>query len=655
MRFPTLQVPNEIRKAMQLTNMLRQDKGLQKDSLSVKSQAIPPSRASTALELGCRGTRVPFSPLFGGEPLGPTGESLWAEAQAGNLETVKFLVSRGADVNDGGGTPLWKAVYGGHVEVVKFLLDSGANPDGGGEAYFFKGRLVALAAEHNRLDILDLLIAAGASLTSQRDVADMLYGAAKNGHLEAVRKLIKAGVDVNFNDGVALLKAAQTGHLEVVKEIVKAGADVNMRGGWIVDAAGRAGQTEVMKVLIEAGAAKEHLDSALHEASGNGRFKTMKLLLDNGADPNYAGTLKAAATSGNLEIVKSLLDAGAEITYEKRTGYPLHFAASKGHIDVVALLAEHGGDINGRLTEDTWMDFIIGSDFYGNGWTVMHVIARFGYPFVKELLDLGAEINVKDASGNTPLQVAVIYKKLKMAKEFLRFCIDALHVNSEGNTALALAMKLTQENTTFTTEQQRLMAAIEETFPDGLASTPDNTEGYEALAEEFSALFNNSSALKKRLRYISFDESDISVAIYYIFLEESIRELPKTIEDAFCQPSLQKEHKVSIGMEYLAKCECVLGEGPTMTYTPVLEEDKCQGATSGQSEKPTQDPQHPHHRLRNSFVLSQVLICSHINAFFYLLHLKQISVVDIYTSAKVFIITENLVIVIHDLLNLFRL
>ncbi|XP_064095875.1 ankyrin-3-like isoform X2 [Macrobrachium nipponense] len=531
-----------------------------------------------------------LSSIFGGgETLEPTVENLSEKAAMGDLEAVKDLVSRGADVNFGGRMPLWHAVKGGNIEVVKYLLDSGANPDGD-DSLHYKGSIVAVAAEHNRLDILDLLFASGASVKTEKYGVNILFRAVDHGHLEAARKLIQAGVDVDFYDGFALLTAAEKGYLEIVKEIVKAGANINAGNGWIVDTAGRAGQTEVMKVFIEAGVAKENLDTAMHAAAAKGHLETVKLLFDNGADPNFAGTLRVASQNGNLEIVKLLLDGGAQITYKEK-GYPLHIAASKGHIDVVALLVEHGGDINRPLTDDMWVRMAVESSFVGKGWTVMHVIAHFGYPHVKELLDLGAEINVKDASGNTPLQVAVGSKKLKMAKEFLRFCADASLVNNEGKTAQALAVKAAEGNMTYFNEkQQNLVFTIKEALPDKLAATEANDEGYEALKEEFSALVSTSPALKEQLKNISYDGWEIKAAIRLILEEESRRELPKVIGDLYCKPALQKEHKVSIGTEYLAKCECVPGEGPTMTYTPVQEGDKCQQEISAQTESPTQEP-----------------------------------------------------------------
>ena len=51
---------------------------------------------------------------------------------AGNLATVKQLVERGADVNQGfkGETPLSIAIREGEQEIINFLLENGADPNG---------------------------------------------------------------------------------------------------------------------------------------------------------------------------------------------------------------------------------------------------------------------------------------------------------------------------------------------------------------------------------------------------------------------------------------------------------------------------------------------------------------------------------------------
>ncbi|XP_068225612.1 uncharacterized protein [Palaemon carinicauda] len=145
-------------------------------------------------------------------------------------------------------------------------------------------------------------------------------------------------------------------------------------------------------------------------------------------------------------------------------------------------------------------------------------------------------------------------------------------------------MEVSKENSTVNENLRKLMVIIKGAIADKLASTPDNAEAWDTLKDEFSILVNTSSALREQLKNINYGRNDIEGAIYHIFLEESIGELPKTLEDNYCKPSLQREHKVSIGTEYLAKCECVPGEGPTMTYTPIQEGSQCQQAASAQTE-----------------------------------------------------------------------
>jgi len=59
-------------------------------------------------------------------------------AHAGQLEAVRLLVVRGADLNRGAVTPLHWAAFRGHLRVAKFLVESGArlNLDPRGKASF---------------------------------------------------------------------------------------------------------------------------------------------------------------------------------------------------------------------------------------------------------------------------------------------------------------------------------------------------------------------------------------------------------------------------------------------------------------------------------------------------------------------------------------
>ncbi|MBC8244510.1 MAG: ankyrin repeat domain-containing protein [Verrucomicrobia bacterium] len=129
-----------------------------------------------------------------------------------------------------------------------------------------------------------------------------IWEAAMNGNIEAVKKAIADGADVNVKDklgGASLHYAANNGRKEIVELLIAEGADVNARDNYkwtpLHDAALR-GHKEIAELLIANGAdvnAKDalrsgHIDgwAPLHAAAGNGNKETAELLIAKGADVN---------------------------------------------------------------------------------------------------------------------------------------------------------------------------------------------------------------------------------------------------------------------------------------------------------------------------------------------------------------------------------
>ena len=107
--------------------------------------------------------------------------------------------------------------------------------------------------------------------------------------------------------------------------------------------------------------------------------------------------LVEAAKSGTLEAVKQLLEAGAFV--DARGSYnntPLIWAAYRGRVDIVKLLLDKGATVD--LTADD------------HGTALHNVVAfaprQYTEEVVRVLLARGANPNISDGSGNTPLWVA---------------------------------------------------------------------------------------------------------------------------------------------------------------------------------------------------------------------------------------------------------
>ena len=120
--------------------------------------------------------------------LGVKRTPLQRAAELGNLEIVEILANRGADVNApaaarGGGTALQLAVIGCYIPVARRLLSLGANVNAPGSTANGKTALEA-AAEHGRLDMLQILFDAGAAYrrSDKGQITKAIALAKENGH-----------------------------------------------------------------------------------------------------------------------------------------------------------------------------------------------------------------------------------------------------------------------------------------------------------------------------------------------------------------------------------------------------------------------------------------------------------------------------------------
>ncbi|XP_016411600.1 caskin-2 isoform X4 [Sinocyclocheilus rhinocerous] len=161
-------------------------------------------------------------------------------AWQGKADSVLMLLRSGAAVNNAshdGQIPLHLAAQYGHYEVSEMLLQHQSNPCILNKA---KKTPLDLTCEFGRVKVAQLLLSSNmvASLLEgdRKDGSDSncntpLHLAARNGHKDVIRLLLKAGIDINraTKAGTALHEAALYGKTEVVRLLLDNGIDVNIR------------------------------------------------------------------------------------------------------------------------------------------------------------------------------------------------------------------------------------------------------------------------------------------------------------------------------------------------------------------------------------------------------------------------------------------
>nr|CAD7425874.1 unnamed protein product [Timema monikensis] len=267
----------------------------------------------------------------------------------GHEELVELLLSRGADIehrDKKGFTPLILAATAGHEKVVEILLNHGADIEAQSERT--KDTPLSLACSGGRYEVVELLLTRGANKEHR-----------------------------NVSDYTPLSLAASGGYVNIIKLLLAHGAEINSRTG--------------SKLGI----------SPLMLAAMNGHTAAVKLLLDMGSDinaqieTNRNTALTLACFQGRHEVVSLLLDRKANVEHRAKTGLtPLMEAASGGYVEVGRVLLDKGADVNAPPVPSS-------RD------TALTIAADKGHcRFVELLLSRGAQVEVKNKKGNSPLWLA---------------------------------------------------------------------------------------------------------------------------------------------------------------------------------------------------------------------------------------------------------
>jgi ankyrin repeat protein len=358
----------------------------------------------------------------------------------GDVSTVRSLIAQKVDVNAAepdGTTALHWAAHMGDSAIAEMLIKAGANVKAvtrdGATPY-------ALALNKGNAQVIELLLKNGEDPKAVIAGEPALMMVARAGNPEAVKALLARGADPNVAEPsrkqTAMMWAASEGNTAAVKVLLEAGANINARSK--APKPGMPGG-RIPRINDPIGL-RAHRDPAWSPntngleftpvmwAAREGHIDTVKALLDGGANVNDEkpgdGTtvLLLAILNRHYELASYLLDRGADpnrgpgytalqqLVWTRRLNGkfgPLNPepTGTVDSLDLAKKIIDKGVKINAQATKSF-------GDGYRNrfnrvGATAFLQSAKLvDLPMLKLLIAAGADPNITNADGDTPLMVA---------------------------------------------------------------------------------------------------------------------------------------------------------------------------------------------------------------------------------------------------------
>jgi ankyrin repeat protein len=337
---------------------------------------------------------------------------LVAAIESGDVEAVRDLIDLGVDVNkfDGWieGWALGVAIEQNRIDLVKMLLDAGASPDGGDLSYTG----LELAAKQNNLDIFQLLLATGADVNQEvgDDDERIIMTVAGYGNLAMVKLLVEAGAEISLSYGGALHIAAEIGNRDIYDYLYPL-VDGDTRE--YVDKYCKP-ELEIQLKRIEREQRKDIEQFIENVIVGD--LNAVRQAIDSGIDINAIGSkgqsaLMFAAYYGRDRIIELLLDAGANLDLISDAK-----SDDEGRLNIGMTALMHA--VNSIMANrDRTIQLLINRgakiDFQGeNGKTALMFNNNYR-PALKVLIKAGANLDLRDNQGNTALMLASESKHIK--------------------------------------------------------------------------------------------------------------------------------------------------------------------------------------------------------------------------------------------------
>ena len=432
------------------------------------------------------------------------GTALTFAAYYGNLETVTYLISMGADVNveSVDETPLIVATARGHKDIVKLLIKNGADinyltetsqtPATIAYKYGFKelavyltgltdfsdfseGGFLSLVVQRNDYDFADLLLNKGINVNGRQNFHVPIIEAIEYGNWNMVDFLIKKGAEVNIvsHEESPMSLLMRYNNWERIEQFLSLGADINTfdrDGNSLLIRALEFNKNSFAKSLIEKGLdiniKNYNGKDALYYAIENDNFEMVKYLVDKGA--NYIQYAEGFTYWGapvesdfdnreQFEIAIYIVEQAEIIpvqNYWSNDCSELHKSARSLEPEKVKLaLKKIPADIRDSNGNTPLHTMCYAAHSYGGGGGPGEFAADILFDFklitaendikkiINELIKAGADINSKNNDGKTPLHAAVeCGMKPEIVSKFIHKGAEVNATDKYGKTPLFSAV-----------------------------------------------------------------------------------------------------------------------------------------------------------------------------------------------------------------------
>lgn len=289
-----------------------------------------------------------------------------------------------------GHTPLENAAINGSVKVAAFLLVHGADVNAG------KFSALNLAANAGNRTMVEFLLNHGANINARAWTGETpLHTAASDGYKAVAETLLEHKADLNAQDNYGatpLLEAAQNGHPETVQLLLNAGADPNIannEGRTPLSFAAEADSPEMVKAFLAAKADPNAgtMDAPLLCAVDKDSLACAEFLLQAGANPDVDELMHCPQHSYGSRWYN-------EFSAILRKATPLWLAIQNHQLPMVQLLLKYKAHPDSEISEPPPVIFWSLSDTDTN--------------ILRALLDAGADSNITNGYGRTPLSDAAV-------------------------------------------------------------------------------------------------------------------------------------------------------------------------------------------------------------------------------------------------------